>query len=352
MQARPFASHEDVVDRLLVGSVDAVISFGEGHLDNAVTQALDTIDAAEELQVDRYVIWPASYTLAATMYERDDVAATRAAFEGLARAEPDPLANVFSIAAEVGLASVMRSQGDLAEALERLSQLRNQHAAEVRSVPGAWIDQATAITLLRLGRVGPARKILGSARDRNSELLVAALIELTDGRPDAAALLSSLVRRDAPRSTLLATLIDAQTAKLRGDDDAMFLGAQSAMRLAQRYGFVRSVLDFGGELLPEFEAVAAGADDAEFVARLRQSQRRTPGTIDLRESASHSVDLTHRELEVLRYLPTHLSIREIADALYVSRNTVKSHAQHVYQKLGVDSREAAVDRARSLRVLR
>jgi LuxR family maltose regulon positive regulatory protein len=132
----------------------------------------------------------------------------------------------------------------------------------------------------------------------------------------------------------------------------MLAGAQHAMRLARRYGFLRSVLDFGGDLLPEFEVVSTGADDAEFVAQLRHSERRSPGTIALRDSTTHSVELTHRELEVLRYLPTHLSIQEIARALYVSRNTVKSHAQHLYRKLGVDSREAAVERARSLNVLR
>jgi LuxR family maltose regulon positive regulatory protein len=57
--------------------------------------------------------------------------------------------------------------------------------------------------------------------------------------------------------------------------------------------------------------------------------------------------LTPAELRVLRYLPTHLSFGEIADAIVVSRNTVKTQAIAVYRKLGVTSRAAAVDRARA-----
>jgi len=41
----------------------------------------------------------------------------------------------------------------------------------------------------------------------------------------------------------------------------------------------------------------------------------------------------------------------MAAALYVSRNTVKTHMRSVYQKLGVTSRSAAIERAVELRLL-
>jgi LuxR family maltose regulon positive regulatory protein len=56
--------------------------------------------------------------------------------------------------------------------------------------------------------------------------------------------------------------------------------------------------------------------------------------------------LTTAELRVLRYLPTHLLLEDIAAELYVSRNTVKTHALSIYRKLGVSSRGSAVKRAR------
>ena len=41
-------------------------------------------------------------------------------------------------------------------------------------------------------------------------------------------------------------------------------------------------------------------------------------------------------------------MQEIADALYVSRNTLKSHVRSIYRKLGVSTREAAVGRGNGL----
>lgn len=70
--------------------------------------------------------------------------------------------------------------------------------------------------------------------------------------------------------------------------------------------------------------------------------------VDLAQSSTPGADwsLTSAELRVLRFLPSHLSFREIADRLYVSPNTVKTHARGIYRKLGVSSRGNAVDRAR------
>jgi DNA-binding NarL/FixJ family response regulator len=61
--------------------------------------------------------------------------------------------------------------------------------------------------------------------------------------------------------------------------------------------------------------------------------------------------LTHGETRVLQYLPTNLSAREIADDLYLSVNTVKTHQRHLYQKLGACSRTQAVEKARALGLL-
>jgi LuxR family maltose regulon positive regulatory protein len=59
-----------------------------------------------------------------------------------------------------------------------------------------------------------------------------------------------------------------------------------------------------------------------------------------------SETLTERELEVLRLLQGSLSLSEIAGELFISPNTVKTHARAVYRKLGVGSRTEAVQIAR------
>lgn len=61
--------------------------------------------------------------------------------------------------------------------------------------------------------------------------------------------------------------------------------------------------------------------------------------------------LSAAELRVLRELPTHRSLREIAESLFVSRNTVKTQSIAIYRKLGVSNRSGAVERARELGLL-
>jgi LuxR family transcriptional regulator, maltose regulon positive regulatory protein len=53
--------------------------------------------------------------------------------------------------------------------------------------------------------------------------------------------------------------------------------------------------------------------------------------------------LTAAELRVLGFLPTHLSLQEISDRLYLSRPTVKTHVASIYDKLGVPGRSEAVE---------
>jgi LuxR family transcriptional regulator, maltose regulon positive regulatory protein len=61
--------------------------------------------------------------------------------------------------------------------------------------------------------------------------------------------------------------------------------------------------------------------------------------------------LSESETRVLRYLPTNLSAREIADELFLSWYTVKTHMRHLYAKLGTHTRHETVDRARALGLL-
>lgn len=65
----------------------------------------------------------------------------------------------------------------------------------------------------------------------------------------------------------------------------------------------------------------------------------------------YAVELSDRELAVLRLLRTDLTQREIGDQLYVSFNTVKSHIQSIFRKLDVATRKDAIARARDLGLL-
>lgn len=61
--------------------------------------------------------------------------------------------------------------------------------------------------------------------------------------------------------------------------------------------------------------------------------------------------LSARELEILQALSTGASNKQIAQQLFISEATVKTHLIHVYQKLGVETRTAAVSAARERKLI-
>jgi LuxR family transcriptional regulator, maltose regulon positive regulatory protein len=71
-----------------------------------------------------------------------------------------------------------------------------------------------------------------------------------------------------------------------------------------------------------------------------------------RPAGSHPAALlTDSELAVLRFLPSHMTNQEIAEALFLSINTIKTHLSSVYRKLGVANRRQAIAQGRRLDLL-
>jgi len=90
----------------------------------------------------------------------------------------------------------------------------------------------------------------------------------------------------------------------------------------------------------DFEQVAGDTlqgypDAGTLPARLRRLEER------IRQGQDYG--LTSAELRVLSFLPTYLSLQEIADRIYLARPTVKTHVASIYNKLGVPGRSEAVE---------
>jgi LuxR family transcriptional regulator, maltose regulon positive regulatory protein len=75
----------------------------------------------------------------------------------------------------------------------------------------------------------------------------------------------------------------------------------------------------------------------------------TPGQLEAFSltDSTQPAHITAAEMRILRYLPTHLAFREIAELMDVSHNTIKTQAHSVYRKFGVACRSDAVAMARS-----
>jgi NarL family two-component system response regulator LiaR len=129
-----------------------------------------------------------------------------------------------------------------------------------------------------------------------------------------------------------------------GNDDVALLCLRSGA-----VGFVSKSID-----LSSLTRVVNAARDGEVVvsrrltARLIADMRRTSvNGIGMRPVRS---PLTPREWEVLDLLCAQTSTEDMSDLLFLSHETVRSHIKNILRKLGVNSRQQAVDTARQLRV--
>ena len=187
-----------------------------------------------------------------------------------------------------------------------------------------------------------------------------ALIRLEAGDEEAARIAAgeALEIGGAPPASEHFVTAAARLARGRLDRDDAAL--EHVVALARRGG---APIEIAASLLLLGQARRDVATLAEARATLRgcEDPGRLPRLIEEAEMALRgrrpgprrviAGDLSDRELAVLQFLPGEASLREIASALYISLNTVKTHSRSIYRKLDASSREEAVERGRELGLL-
>lgn len=144
-------------------------------------------------------------------------------------------------------------------------------------------------------------------------------------------------------------------------------GAEATARLRSLPGppqvLILTTYDTEADILAAIEAGAAGyllkdAPAAELYRAVRGAARGetvlAPAVAArlVRRATVRTETLTGREVEILELLAHGLANRELARQLLVSEATVKSHLAHIYAKLGVETRAAAVAAAIERRIIR
>lgn len=155
-------------------------------------------------------------------------------------------------------------------------------------------------------------------------------------------------------------LMDLQFADQTGGADAT---RQIRAQDAPPYVLVLTNYDTDGDILGAVEAGASGyllkdAPPHELIAAVRAAAAgesalapAIAGRLLERMRKPH-VSLSAREIEVLQQVAAGGSNTDIATRLHITDATVKSHLVHVFSKLGVSSRTAAVSAGRELGILR
>jgi LuxR family maltose regulon positive regulatory protein len=184
--------------------------------------------------------------------------------------------------------------------------------------------------------------------------LARARVALAQRRPELATELLEDLLAAAPPSLVMgvtAGVLLAQALYRLGD----VAGAAEQMELALRLAAPESIrapfLGHGPWIARLLEG-SASAEPAEEAEEAAEAERTEPAGDVFAVAPEHMAEpLTEREMLVLQYLRSMLSIAEIAAVLCVSANTVKTHVRHVYQKLGVSRRRDAVRRGRELSLI-
>jgi LuxR family maltose regulon positive regulatory protein len=124
-----------------------------------------------------------------------------------------------------------------------------------------------------------------------------------------------------------------------------------ALALAEPQRMYRPFLDGGAAARSALTVlIRPVSQGAAFAARILQRFDTAPASAPGQPPVT-CVPLTGSEIAVLRFLPSHMTNQEIAEALFLSINTVKTHLRSVYRKLGVATRRQAIARGGKLGLL-
>jgi LuxR family maltose regulon positive regulatory protein len=274
-------------------------SFGYGGIQSSVEAARCAAVLEPEQTSPRAAL--IRFGLGASLYLSGDTSLARKSLEEALELTRDgqPLVRLISLSF---LSFVAVDEGHLEEAESLARELR----ALVNRFGLQKLPQAT-VAYTSLGRVLAER---GNLEEAQKEL---------EGALSARQELHGL----SPWPTLLALLALSQVHLERGDRAA------------------------GRKVLAEARAALEPfADDAGIFNELLERQERK---LRVRKARQGQLDdeLTERELVVLRLLDSELTTRQMAQSLYVATSTVRTQIRSIYRKLGVSSREEAVEQART-----
>jgi LuxR family transcriptional regulator, maltose regulon positive regulatory protein len=342
----------------------AVLEALRGNLGRAVELGRRAVGRARGRAAPAVPVACAELAIASAAYYRDELGPAAAALARATRVAGRD--RMVALGAAVLAAFLATGPDDQAAALARLDaavratgdqppQLLagRARAARARLLAAAGDDTAAMATLDEeaggrepVEAVGLARLQLARGEPAAAVATVAPLLAGVPGGPAA----------DKPSLAIEASLVDAAGTQALGDHDAAARSLRRALDLAGPEGFRRAFVE-GGTPVRALLVDHLHREDSHralagtLLARLRDATGSTASPGAAAAAAALVEPLSEREQVVLRYLPSTLSAGEIADELFVSLNTVKTHIKSIYRKLDTNRRWDAVRRARQLQLL-
>ena len=266
-----------------------------------------------------------------------------------------------ALVGHTGLARLYQALGEPLKALAEIDALAREEIQQ----PTGPVDQTVALyraeLALRQGELEIAQAWLaGSGLLVNSPiqfyneeamLMQARVLVASQQDSDAITLTTRLIveleGQGRMGRVLEVNLLQAVLYERQGAIEAMNQAFWRALDLAQAEGYQRVLIDLGADFLLVARAYTGPYQDylGKLVASLRASIPAPEVWMGSAEKLHKSGLLSTRELEVLRLVAEGRTNQEIAELLFISLNTVKTHVRHIFQSLEARNRTEAIARA-------
>lgn len=256
----------------------------------------------------------------------------------------EPVRPPFVLLALLGLARVWHARGEWGQASAAIERAREVLPFGVRSPLQHHVNALEADFALREGDLGRAKRLVAPLPEGPRRALIDARYLLAAEEVSSARACLQRIRLQTltPRQDIECTLVEAWVAAESDDDARSFLGR--AVEIARPEGFVRTLVAADPKvtkLLADF--LLRSPRDRYSDTLMTAIDRAVPRSVSRQTSTLDA--LSDRERAVLRYLPTRMTAREIANELFISMNTLKTHLKSIYRKLDATSRTEAVAHA-------
>ena len=256
---------------------------------------------------------------------------------------------VFEFLGLLDRAEIWAARGKIKEALASVDAARLVLAGTDSELL-ARADELEALLRLSLGDLRSAAELAdGLPATRRSLLLARVALAAHDHRAAVDLLDTRSLGDLTPRAALVRQVLLAAAAIERGDPAAAGI-VGSLLQAARREGYFNTILTTVPQVTRYLVEHSADAISDPFLERMVSAALEVRAMQPERSGRMVTAPLTDAELRVLKLLPT-AGYAQIAAALYISHNTVKTHLRSIYQKLGVSSRSEAIERAVELRLL-
>lgn len=334
-----------------------------GDVSAAGRHARDAVDLADGGGWTRTEHAGAAYcvlaALAVEQARNDDCAALlEQASAALADARHKPLLALHGL-----VRSLLLTELGLADAALTVLHVARDQLGDWPLLPQLETQLVAQEALLRtaVGQGAAGRKLVEGAEsaDRSAAPVANALarLRLLDGDSEGARLV--LAPHLAPRTGALAPamplpvraetwLLEALALDALGEYDDAACALERTLELAGPAGLTRLIVAQGGAARALLRRhTRYGTAHPAVVAEVIEALEHRGAHAD-RPPVPLATPLSDREQAVLSYLPTMMSNREIANELFLSINTVKTHLKAIYRKLDAAGRREAVARGRAL----